>query len=195
MKNLFLTLNLLICFSLFTLTASASKKGNGKKDSLSCLKIEGKIINADEQQGDCIVELIGLHNQIDTVLLKEGKTKFKFILNKDAYYAIRISKTGYISKVIGVNTEILTEVNGIYRFEFETSLIDEAILKSLNPDALDFPIAIVHFDYEKDCFSYNKEYTASIKKQLHTKRPSNYRFPMDQSSPELPTTTWASAAK
>ena len=195
MKNPLQTISLLICFALFTLTANASKKGRAKTDSLSCLKIQGKIINADETEGECFIELIGLNNQIDTLLLKDRKTKFNFILNKDSYYAIRISKPGYLSKYVCVNTEILTELNGVYKFEFETALMKEEAVKNLNKDALDFPVAIVHFDYEKDCFSYNKEYSASIKKELHTKRRSNSGFPVKEALSELPTTTFASAVK
>ena len=195
MKNSLRNISMLICLSLFTLVASASQKGRGKVDSLSCLKIEGKISNADEAETACTIELIGLNDQIDTVYLKEGKTKFKFTLNKDSYYAIRISKPGYLSKLICVNTEILTEVNGVYKFEFETSLLKEVVVKNLNTDVLDFPVAIVYFDYEKECFSYNKEYSAFIKKELHTKKQSAPKHPKKEKLTELSSLTFASVSK
>jgi hypothetical protein len=195
MKNSFLTFSLLICFGLFTLKSTASINEHGKSDSLSCLKIEGKIINNDRTEEACIIELIDSYNHIDTILLKEGKTKFKFVLNKDSYYAIRISKAGYISKVVSVNTEILTDVNGIYRFEFETSLLQEAVLKKLNQDALDFPVAIVYFDHEKDCFSYNKEYSAFIKKELHTSKPKTYNSPKKEPFIQPSAEAFASASR
>lgn len=167
MKKSLFTLSILFCACLFTFTANASKNGRLKSDSLSCLKIEGKINNANETQEECIIELISLNDQIDTITLKEGKIKFKFMLHKDSYYAIRISKAGYISKLVCVNTEILTQIDGIYVFEFETNLIKEEFAIRLNADILDFPIAIIHFDYENDAFSYNKEYSAYIKKELY----------------------------
>jgi hypothetical protein len=195
MKNLLKNISLIAFFVLFSLTVNASKKGQGKSDSLSCLKIEGKIINNNLTEEACVIELIDSDNHIDSLLLKEGKTKFKFMLNKDSYYAIRISKPGYISKVVSVNTEILTEVNGIYRFEFETSLLQEAVLKKLNQDALDFPVAIVYFDHEKDCFSYNKEYSAFIKKELHTSKPKTYNSPKKEPFIQPSAEAFASASR
>lgn len=173
MKNSILTSAIILCLSLFAVKSQANTFNKGKYDSLSCLQIEGKVLNADEgEDGTCIVELITLNNGIDSICLKEGRKKFKFILEKNSYYAIRVSKKGYISKLVSVNTEILTEVEGIHRFVFETTLIKEAALKRLNKDAVDFPVAIIHFDYEMDGFSYNKEYTNSMKRELH-QIPSN----------------------
>jgi len=174
MKKSLLNLGIIICLGLFNFTAQA-KGGKLKLDSLSCLQIEGRINNADDSGGECVVEIIGLNDRIDTIRLKEGKTKFKYVLNKDSYYAIRISKAGYLSKLLCVNTEILTETDGIFVFEFETTLIREAAVKTLNKDILDFPVAIIHFDYEKDSFSYNKEYSAYIKKELHTVKPEQVK--------------------
>ncbi len=174
MKNSLLKISILICTCLFSITAQA-KGGKLKLDSLSCLQIEGRINNADELGGECLIEVIGLNDQVDTILLKEGKIKFKHVLKRDSYYAIRISKAGYLSKLVCVNTEILTETNGFFVFEFETTLIKEAAAKTLNKDVLDFPVAIIHYDYEKDSFSYNKEYSAYIKKELHTVKPERVK--------------------
>lgn len=190
MKTSLLNIIAFISICLFTINANAAKTKGLKFDSLSCLQIEGRISNADESDGECIVELIGLNDQIDTITLKEGKIKFRFVLNKDSYYAIRVSKVGYISKLVCVNTEILTETNGIYVFEFETTLLKEAVAEKLNKDILDFPVAIIHFDYEADSFSYNKEYSAYIKKELHTVKPSHIR-----STKKETLTPLASAAK
>lgn len=169
MKNLLLTFVLILGTGMF---ANASKPNRLKYDSLSCLRIEGKVLNADEDRSACIVEIIGLNDEVDTISLKDGKTKFKYVLKKDCYYAIRVSKPGYLSKLICVNTEVLTETNGLFVFEFQTTLIKEAAVKTLNADALDFPVAIIHFDYEKESFSYNKEYSAQIKRELHTVKPT-----------------------
>ena len=193
MKKSILTISILIFACLFSLNANATKKGRSKMDSLSCLKIEGKITNADEAEGECIVELIGLNDEIDTITLKDGKIKFKFMLNKDSYYAIRISKVGYISKLVCVNTEILAQTNGIYVFEFETTLIKEAVVKTLNRDILDFPVAIIHFDYQMEAFSYNKEYSAYIKKELHNVTPRATKKSKKETLAPLSSKTFASA--
>jgi hypothetical protein len=167
MKNLFTTAVLFIATAIFSNQLSANNHPRLKYDSTSCLQIEGRILNAEENDGECTVELIDNENQIcDSVLLKEGKTRFAFVLQKNKYYAIRITKKGFINKLITVNTEMLVESDGIHKFNFETKLMHKAALKRINADVVDFPVAIIHFDYENDCFGYNKEYTDSIKKEL-----------------------------
>src|SRR5690606_38124561 len=127
-----------------------------KYDSLSCLQIEGRVLNADAGEGDCIIELIDETNTVtDSLILKEGKSKFAFVLQKDSYYSIRISKNGFISKLVAINTEVLVEQEGIHRFNFETRLLSNVVAKRLNEDVIDFPVAIIHFDYENNCFDYN----------------------------------------
>ena len=166
MKNLLNIITLSIC--LLTISTNAANTRRLKYDSLSCLKIEGIVANANEgSDGACIIELISLDESVDTIVLKEGKRKFSFVLNKNSHYAIRVSKKGYISKLVSVNTEILTDSKYIHVFEFETSLVKEAAMARLNKDMLDFPVAIIHFDYEIESFSYNKEYTNYIKRELY----------------------------
>jgi hypothetical protein len=168
MKNSIISIIITSLAIIYASGLKASNKGKIKDDTLSCLQIEGQILNADEgADGMCIIELIDNDGLTDSIILKEGRTKFKYVLHKNSYYALRISKVGYISKLISVNTELLTQTDEMFKFKFETSLIQEAALKRLNHDALDFPVAIIHYDYENECFSYNKEYTDNIKKQLH----------------------------
>ncbi|MES2681763.1 MAG: hypothetical protein V4635_17845 [Bacteroidota bacterium] len=135
-------------------------------DSLTCLEIEGRMLCPDKgPKPDYIVELINKDGSIDTVVLK-NKNKFKFSLNRNSNYGIRISRSGYVSKLISVNTEINAESEGIHRLMFETSLLKQEALVHLNKEAADLPIAIIHFDSENDCFMYNKKYTAAIKKEM-----------------------------
>ena len=168
MKKSVLITTTLICYFLFLTSLKSNSQNKTKPDSLYCLQIEGKILNVDAgEDASCIVELISLYNGIDTITLKEGKKKFKFMLEKDTYYALRISKKGYITKLVSINTEIVTTTDGIFRFLFETNLIKVAALKRFNRDIVDFPVAIIYFDYHLDTFSYNKEYSENIKKQLY----------------------------
>lgn len=176
MKTSILKLILLLNLCCFATGAFAAKPGRLKYDSLSCLQIEGIVKNAhDSFDSECIVELLGPDASVDTIILKEGKRKFKFVLTKNTYYAIRVSKKGYISKIVSINTEIITPLKGVHIFEFETTLLKEAVLVKLNKDILDFPVAIIHYDYEKETFSYNKEYSAYIKRELYNTRPSYYK--------------------
>jgi len=156
-----------LCCLIQSLNASAAAP---KHDSLVCLQLEGIILNANENaDAACVIELISL-NATDTVILKEGKKKFRFTLNKDTRYAIRISRKGYISKLVCINTAMLTQMEGLYRFEFETSLLRNEDAKNMNRDAIDFPVAMIAYDYGNKCFAYDKDYSSSIKKELYKKR-------------------------
>jgi hypothetical protein len=170
MKNLTSIKITLFCMCLFLLSIETQAAGKTKFDSLSVLQIEGKISNLDENfEEECVVELIWMNDVVETRVLKEGKKKFKFVLNKNSSYSIRISKKGYISKLISVDTQIPAdnESFGLFKFTFETSLMKEALADKLNKDMMDFPIAIIRFDFELDGFSYDKKYTAHIKRELH----------------------------
>lgn len=141
-------------------------------DSLVCLEIQGKImVFGDGTDNECIVELINTNGEVDTLVLKDNKLKFKFKLEKNSSYAIRISKKGYMSKYVSVNTEIENDNDVIHRFVFETPLLKTEATVHLNKEATDLPIAIIHFDTKKNCFNYNKEYTATIKRELRKGRP------------------------
>lgn len=188
-------------FFLIVFVAAANMLSAGghklKYDSLSCLQIEGRVLNADDNGEDCIVELIdGSNTVVDTLILKEGKSKFAFVLQKNDYYSIRISKNGFISKLVAINTEILTEQDGIHKFNFETRLLNKVIAKKLNEDVLDFPVAIINFDYENNCFDYNKEYTEHIKRELYTKvnRPEPKRNKNTQIQPVLDNASYGAYA-
>ena len=185
MKNLILISTLVLAF----LTTNAKALGfKSKVDSASCLRIEGNISNANEGvDGECTVELICLNEVVETVTLKEGKKRFRFILNKNLRYGIRISKVGYLSKLISVDTEMAenSDLFGLYKFEFETKLLTEDASKMMNADALDFPIALVQYDYEQECFSYNREYTAYIKSELRKTHHHGIQKTNVQSLPKL----------
>lgn len=132
-----------------------------------CLEIDGKITNASESsEKNCVVELICENKIVSTLVLKGGKKKFKFLLDKNAVYSIRISKTGYISKLINIDTKMNMAEVELYNFSFETSLIKKSSAEHLNKDLLDLPVALIYFDRKKDCFVYDKEYSNKIKKEF-----------------------------
>lgn len=187
MKNQVKCIAGLFLVFLFSLNTKAAGSYKLEYDSLSCLQIEGKVVNAEEgAYEECLVELISQNEIQQSIVLKEGKNKFKFVLSKNTFYSIRISKKGFISKLISVNTEILTAGDEIHLFKFETSLLNEAFADKLNDDAIDFPVTIIQYDYEMECFLHNQEYTAYIKKELYkpvakAKRPktSNNGYTLD----------------
>lgn len=165
MKNSLITY-LLGFFFLIACFKAIGKPGSAA-DTNSCLEIEGKILNANEGlDGTCTVELVCANVIVESVVLKNGKRKFSFILKKNLAYSIRLTKKGCISRLINVDTRISNEYDDLYKFSFETKLIESTGSEKLNKEFLDVPIAIIYFDPKKECFDYNKEYTSRIKKEL-----------------------------
>jgi hypothetical protein len=139
-------------------------------DTSNCLEIVGTILNtADGTDGMCVVELVHANNVLESVLLKKGKKKFSFILKKNTTYTIRVSKVGFITRLVCVDTKMLKSNYELYNFSFETKLVEQANSEKLNKDFLDFPIALIYFDNRKDDFVYDKEYTTKIKKEIALK--------------------------
>ena len=136
-------------------------------DSALCLDIKGKITNIGSKKDDTYkVELI----YFNTVISKENMdvTKpFKFNLKKDAIYTIRISKIGFITKLISIYTKLPTTNDEQYRLDFETELIEVRKSKKLNIEALDFPITIIYYDENANWFYFNEEYTSNIKRCIY----------------------------
>lgn len=135
-------------------------------DTNSCLEIDGLIQNATiDNKNNCTVELLRANTVIETIVL-DGKKKFRFYLNKNTMYSIRISKKGFITRLVAIDTRMLRTSYDLYSFSFETSLPEEASSEKMNKNYIDFPIALVYFDNRKDCFVYDKSYTAKLKKEI-----------------------------
>jgi hypothetical protein len=159
----------MICTILSTrLSATGMTRGT---DSLFCLKIKGRISNAHEGYSKgCKVELLNHKGVVDSVYLRDNKMRFAFRLKRNSYYAIRVTKSGYVSRLISVNTSFPDEIRDLCEFSFDTSLITEEEAMELNSDALDFPVAVIHFNEKSEMFVHNREYTENHKQELRTKQ-------------------------
>lgn len=93
---------------------------------------------------------------------KKGKCEFRLPLNKK--FVIRISKQGYVTKIIEVNTKTPANKKGIYIFPFSVDLfknvyeVDFSILKR--------PIARVTYSINNSQFDYDYAYTDRVNAQL-----------------------------
>jgi hypothetical protein len=138
-----------------------------KQDSTICLEIKGKVTNIKSKSDDSYkIELIYYNTVVKNDTLSATKS-FMYSLKKNAIYSIRISKKGYLTKLISIYTKIPKENQELYRLDFDTELIEEHKSKKLNSDAIDFPITIIYFDEEENLFYFNEEYTNNIKKCLY----------------------------
>jgi hypothetical protein len=167
-------ISLLFTGMLFCYTADAQLSARHiPVESPICLRVEGFIEHSPANESDsCMVEIISNGRRTDTIVLKGRRKRFECYLEKNSYYGIRITMKDHAPKLIGVFTDLPeSDSLNLYRFSFETKLYSASDVAGMNTDALDFPIAIIHFDPKKLCFDYNKIYTARIKSELRNPRP------------------------
>jgi len=168
MKNSLITY--LLSFFFLVSCFRAMSNGSSRTDSMICLEVDGKIINALEgDDATCLIELFNSNTLVSWATLKEGRKSFKFLLKKNSVYTIKISKRGYITRLVGVDTKAAVrdvDEEDLYNFSFETKLLKSEELEKLDKEFLDFPIALIYFDTKKECFVYDKEYTSRIKKEV-----------------------------
>ncbi|MCE3225517.1 MAG: hypothetical protein K0S32_68 [Bacteroidetes bacterium] len=165
MKNKILTLIAVLCLSLLS---NPAKANNPKRSSDSlCLEISGRLLKVKAvEDREYKVELVYNGEIVDSLTLKD-KNEFKFNLKKNTVYGIRITKKGYVSRIISIDTSLPQFAKAFFRFQFDTELIETAFSKNLDQDALDFPIALISFNQQMGCFYYSEEYTSNIKRQLY----------------------------
>jgi hypothetical protein len=141
-------------------------------DTSICLEISGKVKLATKPTSSkkIKVELIYYNSVIDSSIVKIGKT-FKFYLKKDAVYTLRISKPGYITRVVTIYTNVKKfEPNEeFYKFFFDTELLPDLATEILDAEVLEFPIAIISYSEKLKGFSINDKYTKNIKKESFQK--------------------------
>lgn len=157
---------LLITLSFLLTTNKVFSKKN-ESDSLICLEITGKIFNIGNKPSDSYkVEFIYYNTIINTDTINVSKS-FMYSLKKNAIYTIRISKEGYITRLISIYTQLPIGNNDIYKLDFETELIAEHKSQKLNTEALEFPITIIYYDEKANWFYINEEYTSNIKRNIY----------------------------
>lgn len=171
MKTLFEKMILNIILLLAFTDAMAINFSRNKKDTVHCLKITG-IIPCKYEDAPARVDLISYNNLIDSAVLDEGATKFKFLLKKNTSYTIRITRSGYVDRLVCIDTSIPMEEKELFKFIFTTKLMRDDVSTHLNQDALDFPIAMIYYDKEQQCFDYSKQYTVSVKRDWYKLQPS-----------------------
>lgn len=103
-------LKILICLILFSAFSLASKANSIPKDSLPDLQITGRISKKSKLSGTYKVELLYKNILIDSKEVKD-ENPFSFIMPSNRDYLIKISKKGYTTKLIGINT-------GLHKYEY-----------------------------------------------------------------------------
>ena len=102
----------------------------------------------------------------------EGWTAFQLLLDK--FYTIKISKPGYVTKIITVDTHMSRGYQtGDYYFEFGMDLFEQ--IEGLDVSMLREPIAKIFFNTFTKKFDYDYNYTAKINSDIK-KLYSDYKL-------------------
>ncbi|HXB41621.1 MAG TPA: hypothetical protein VNZ49_13860 [Bacteroidia bacterium] len=162
-----------LTFFLFCLNSfSFAQKNKAANDSeINCLEVTGKFDESMKSlEGKYTVKLMRDNKVVEEQNLKVNKG-FRFVLAKDVQYTIKIEKEGYIPRLLSVSTKIpeKSDLTELFKFHFETNLIDQAFYYRFDDDDIDFPIALVSYAKKCDCFEYNKKYTQELMSRLINK--------------------------
>ncbi len=165
MKNSITQFATLIIIGLFSITAKSAIK---TPNTGSCLELSGKILKLKKQSSNSYtINLICDNVVIETKVIK-GNNEFKFNLKKNGWYTVKILKEGYVNRTISIDTKLAEEHDGLYKFAFDTELIEETEAFKLNKSALEMPIAHISFDKKKRWFTHNVAYTKEIKNKIYS---------------------------
>ena len=103
---------------------------------------------------------------------KAGRCVINLPLNER--FVIRVSKRGWVTKIIEVDTRITRRIRGKYRLNFEVDMFEDII--GLDASVLNKPIANIVYNRTLDRFDYNYKYTDGVNKKLIKLYSDYYRL-------------------
>ncbi len=152
---------------IFILIINQCYSASINSDSSICLLIKGKVHKIGKKTIDTFkVELI----YFNTLIKNDNfsvRTAFQYHLMKNSIYTIRISKQGFVSKIISINTNMPVGNNNLYQLQVETELIEEINTNELDKESLEFPATIIQYDKKANWFYINEDYTTNIKRSTY----------------------------
>lgn len=93
---------------------------------------------------------------------KKGRASFKLPLEK--IFIVQVSKDGYVSKRIRVDTRVPFKYRKNYLFRFEVDIFED--IPKLDVSVLKRPVAEIRYNIPNQNFLYDFEYTSKINKDL-----------------------------
>lgn len=128
------------------------------------LDISGEITHGEASLEGVLVELYEGNRVVDAFETKKNG-KFKFTLMSAEIYTIQLTKKGYYTKRISVNTNIPAEIEDTYKFDFDIN-VDAKEEKSYDSYLVEYPSALIAYDKKKDEFVFDKTYTKSYFEEI-----------------------------
>ncbi len=119
---------------------------------------KGPLIDSAEiQVFSDTVHLVAVH-----FTSKHGSCTFRLPLYRNM--RLQISKPGYVTKIIDVNTKVPPDRKMAYVFPFDIDLFES--IPDLDVSILRHPIAKVKFDNDKANFEYDEVFTNTVNREL-----------------------------
>jgi hypothetical protein len=135
-------------------------------ETMTVLKIGGIITAKTDKLGEVLVELYEQNKMVDAYETKKNG-KFKFELYNNHIYTIMLTKGGYHTKKITVDTRVPEDFDDLidYAFDIELDKKTEELADD-RETLLEYPIAIISYDPKQESFIYDKNYTKVLVKEL-----------------------------
>lgn len=127
------------------------------QEAFDALRIKGEITYGEATMGDVVVELWEGNKVVESFETKKNG-KFKFSLQNGQIYTIQLTKEGFYTKRISVDTRLPKDVEDSYDFEFDIN-IDALADKRYDEAVAEYPSALIAYDPRKDAFFFDKNYT------------------------------------
>jgi len=134
-------------------------------EEFTVLKIEGEITNKTDKLDGVLVELYEQNKMVDAFETKKNG-KFKFNLYNNHIYTIQLTKEGYNTKKVTINTKVPEDYGDEISYLFDIELDEFSAVEEEKETLLEYPIAIISFDERKGEFLFNQAYTKGLIEDL-----------------------------
>lgn len=133
--------------------------------SPSVLDVSGYVLLDNNKVEGAIVKLYQDNIIVDKLITKKNG-KFRFLLFSNFEYMLEISKPECVSERIYVNTKNEGDMDDKYYFEFVADLMKLKEFEGVNMSNLDYPTAIIKYDFDEDEYVHDKVYSKNVKADL-----------------------------
>lgn len=115
----------------------------------------------DEENNKLKDVTINIYDQNELISTEIVSKKLSYDLSINSYYTLELVKDGFYTKRIAISTFGAKKTTEPFLFAVEMLMIQQG---KDNLDT-DFPSALIEYQKNKQCFSYNASYAKNIKKE------------------------------
>lgn len=161
---------LLVSFQYCAYSQSYKKQWETRSNAVNYLELNGKLEKDNTKASNAYtISLIQGNTEIESITVKAGKS-FKFLLKENTWYAIRIKNEESTSKLISINTWIpMGNRYSLCHYDLSFEIgkpISIAEAKNFDTDLIDFPVAVILYDPQKEAFNMDEKYFSNIRTGL-----------------------------